>query len=67
MWFLQAIGIIGRTIWAFVEVLFSLFSVYQQLSDLRTQIIATALGVPTILLSIGGIVLAVIKFLRKHA
>lgn len=67
MWFWQAIEIIGRTIWAFVEALFSLFPVYQQLSDLKTQIIATAIGVPTILLTIGGIVLTVIKFLRKHA
>ena len=66
MWFWQAIEIIGRTILAFVEALFSLFPVYQQLSDLKTQIIAAAIGVPVILVTIVGILIKVFKFGSKH-
>ena len=67
MWFWQAIEIIGRTIWAFVEALFSLFPVYQQLSDLKTQIIAAAIGVPVIVVTLIGIGIKVGKFVIKHS
>ena len=66
MWFWQAIEIIGRTIWAFVEALFSLFPVYQQLSDLKTQIIAAAIGVPVIVVTIAGMLIKVFKFGSKR-
>ena len=66
MRFWQAIEIIGRTIWAFVEALFSLFPIYQQLSDLKTQIIAAAIGVPVIVVTIAGILIKVFKFGSKH-
>ena len=65
------IGQMLEAIWAGFKVgihaFLSVLPFYQQLSDLKTEIIAAAIGVPTILLSIGGIVLTVIKFLRKHA
>ena len=67
MWIWQAIEIIGRTIWAFVEALFSLFPVYQQLSDLKTQIIAAAIGVPVIVVTLIGIGIKVGKFVIKHS
>lgn len=61
MWIWQAIEIIGRTIWAFAEALFSLFPVYQQLSNLRTEIIAAIFGVPAILIAIAGILIKVLN------
>lgn len=65
------IGQMLEAIWAGFKVgihtFLSVLSFYQQLSDFKTEIIAAAIGVPAILLLIGGIGLAVIKFLRKHA
>ena len=62
----QAIEIIGRTIWAFVEALLSLFPVYQELSGLQDQIIAAAIGVPVIVVSIGVIILSIGKFIWRR-
>ena len=66
MWIWQAIEIIGRTIWAFVEALFSLFPVYQELSGLQDQIIAAAIGVPVAVVSIGGIILSIGRFIWRR-
>ena len=64
---LQFIEIIGRTFLAVFEALFSLFPVFQELSDLKDVIIAAAIGVPVAVISIVGTSSTVIKFLAKHA
>ena len=66
MWIWQVIEIIGRTIRAFVNALFSLFPVYQELSGLQDQIIAAAIGVPVIVVSIGGIIFLISKFIWRR-
>ena len=66
MWFWQMLEIIGRAIWAVGEALFSLFPVYQQLSDFKTQIIAAAIGVPVAIISVGGTLFAIGKFLWRR-
>ena len=61
------IGQMLQAIWAGMKVgfqaFFSMIPIYQQLSDFKTQLIAAAIGVPVIVLTIGGIVIKVIKFL----
>ena len=47
---------------------FSVLPIYQQLSDLKTEITATAIGVPVAVVTLIGIaivILKVIKFLKK--
>lgn len=65
------IGQMLEAIWAGFKIgihaFLSALPFYQQLSDFKTEIIAAAIGVPVILLTIGGAVFAAVKFLRKHA
>lgn len=49
------------------QAFFSALSVYQQLNDLKTTIIAAAIGVPTIVLSIAGIIYKIVKIISKHS
>ena len=65
MWFWQVLEIIGRTFLAIVEALFSLFPVYQQLDNLKTQIIAAVIGVPTIVVSLVFLIPSIIKIVKK--
>ena len=66
MFILQAFEIIGRTFLAVFEALLSLFPVYQELSGLQDQIIAAAIGVPVVVISVGGILFAIGKFIWRH-
>ena len=59
---LQILEIFGRTFMAFGEALLSSFSVYQELCGLQDQIIAAAIGVPVVAISIGGILFSIGKF-----
>ena len=64
------IGQMLEAIWAGFKVgihaFLSVLPFYQQLSDLKTEIIAAAIGVPVILITIAGILLKVFKFGAKH-
>ena len=66
MFILQAFEIIGRTFLAVFEALLSLFPVYQELTGLQDQIIAAAIGVPVAVISIGGILFSIGKFIWRR-
>ncbi|MBR0439680.1 MAG: hypothetical protein IJK27_02870 [Bacilli bacterium] len=63
------IGQILEALWTGIKVgfhaFFSVLPIYNQLSDFKTQMIALALGVPTILIAIGGIAIKVFKFVNR--
>ena len=48
-----------------IDVFLSLLPFYQQLSDFKTQIIAAAIGVPEIILSITGIIFTCCQIHKK--
>ena len=64
------IGQMLEAIWAGFKVgihaFLSVLPFYQQLSDLKTQIIAAAIGVPVIVITIAGILIKIFKFGSKH-
>lgn len=64
---LQILEIFGRTFLAFGEALLSLFPVYQELSGLQDQIIAAAIGVPVIVITLIGVGIKIGKFVIKHS
>lgn len=59
-----------EALWAGVKVgfhaIFSIFPLYEQLSGIKTEIIAAALGIPVIVLTIIGILIKVVKVVVKH-
>ena len=63
------IGQILEALWAGIKIgfhaFFSVLTIYNQLSDFKTQMIALALGVPTILIAIVGIAIKVFKFVNR--
>ena len=62
MFIWQAIEIIGSTVWAMLKAFLSLIPVFDQISGLQDQIIAAAIGVPVAVVSIGGTLFAIGKF-----
>jgi len=62
MFIWQAIEIIGSTVWAMLKAFLSLIPVFNQISGLQDQIIAAAIGVPVAVVSIGGTLFAIGKF-----
>lgn len=65
------IGQMLESIWAGfkvgIDAFLSLFPFYQQISDFKTQLIAAAIGIPEILLSIGGIIFTCYQIYKKYA
>ena len=63
------IGQILEALWAGIKVgfhaFFSVLPFYNQLSDFKTQMIALALGVPTVLITIVGIAIKIFKFANR--
>lgn len=63
------IGQILEALWAGIKVgfhaFFSVLPIYNQLSDFKTQMIALALGVPTVLITIVGIAIKIFKFANR--
>lgn len=49
-----------------IKAFVSCIPIYQTLSGLKTEIIAIALGIPTIILTLGSIVYKIIKFLYSN-
>lgn len=66
MWFWQIIQTIGSLIWAMLKALLSLLPVFDEISGLQDQIMAAALGIPVVVISICGIALAIAKVVWKH-
>ena len=59
MWIWQAIQIIGSTIWLMLKALLSLIPVFDEINSIPDQIMAAALGIPVVVISIGGIILTI--------
>lgn len=66
MWLWQVIQVIGSTIWLTLKALFSLLPVFDEINSLPDQIMAAALGIPVIVISVGSILFAIGKFVWKH-
>lgn len=66
MWFWQAIQIIGSTIWAMIKALFSLLPVFDEINSLPDHIIAAALGIPVIVISVIGTIITIGKIVWRH-
>ena len=49
-----------------IKVIVSLLLIYQQLSDIQDQLIASVLSVPVFLVSSASAVIGIIKFISKH-
>jgi len=63
MFIWEAIQVIGYTVWAMLKAFLSLLPIYEQISGLQDQIMAAALGIPVVVISIGGTIFAIGKFL----
>lgn len=63
------IGQMLESIWAGfkvgIDAFLSLLPFYQQISDFKTQLIAAAIGVPEIILSIAGIIFTCCQIHKK--
>lgn len=66
MWFWQAIQIIGSTIWAMLKVLFSLLPVFDEINSIPDQLMAAALGIPVIVISVIGTIITIGKIVWRH-
>ena len=66
MFIWQAIQIIGYTVWAMFKAFLSLLPIYEQISGLQDQIMAAALGVPVVVISVGGILFSIGKFVWRR-
>lgn len=62
----QIIEVIGSTVWAMLKAFLSLLPVYNQLSGLQDQIIAAAIGLPVVVVSVGGMLFAIGKFAWRN-
>lgn len=62
----QIIQVIGNTVWAMLKVFLSLLPIYEQISGLQDQIMAAALGVPVVVISVGGILFSICKFVWRR-
>lgn len=59
-----------ETLWAGVKVgfhaIFSVFPLYEQLSSIKTEILAVVLGIPVIVLTIIEILINLVKVVARH-
>lgn len=63
---LQILDIFGHTFLAVFEALLSLFPIYEELNGPQDQIIAAAVGVPVIVVSLVGTGIGIVKFIIKR-
>lgn len=66
MWFWQAIQIICSTIWAMLKALLSLIPVFDEINSIPDQIMAAALGIPVIVISVIGTIITIGKIAWRH-
>ena len=66
MFIWQAIQVIGSTVWAVLKAILSLLPIFDQSNGLQDQIVAAALGVPVFVISIGGTLFAIGKFVWRR-
>lgn len=66
MFIWQAIQVIGSTVWAVLKAILSLLPIFDQINGLQDQIVAAALGVPVFVISIGGALFAIRKFIWRR-
>ena len=66
MWFWQAIQIIGSTILAMLKALLSLLPVFDEINSIPDQLMAAALGIPVIVLSVIGTIITIGKIVWRH-
>ncbi len=66
MFIWQAIQVIGSTIWAILKAFLSLLPVFDQINGLQDQIVAAAIGVPVFVVSIGGTLFTIGKFIWRR-
>lgn len=66
MFIWQAIQFIGSTIWAVLKAFLSLLPVFDQINGLQDQIVAATIGVPVFVVSIGGTLFAIGKFIWRR-
>ena len=50
-----------------IQAFLSVLPLYNQLSGLKTEIIAAAIGIPAVVLTIAGIAWKIVKFIGKHS
>lgn len=62
----QIIEVIGSTVWAVLKAFLSLLPFYNELNGLQDQIIAAAIGVPVVVVSVGGTLFAIGKFVWRN-
>ena len=62
----QIIQVIGYTVWAMLKAFLSLLPIYEQISGLQDQIMAAALGIPVVVISVGGILFSIGKFVWRR-
>ena len=66
MFIWQAIQVIGSTVWAVLKAILSLLPIFDQINGLQDQIVAAAFGVPVFVISIGGTLFAIGKFVWRR-
>ena len=66
MWFWQAIQIIGSTILAMLKALLSLLPVFDEINSIPDQLLAAALGIPVIVISVIGTIITIGKIVWRH-
>lgn len=66
MFIWQAIQVTGSTIWAVLKAFLLLLPIFDQINGLQDQIIAAAIGVPVFVISIGGTLFAIGKFIWRR-
>ena len=66
MFIWQAIQVIGSIMWAVLRAFLSLLPIFDQINGLQDQIVAAAIGVPVFVVSIGGTLFAIGKFIWRR-
>ena len=66
MFICQAIQVIGSTILAVLNAFLSLLPIFDQINGLQDQIVAAAIGVPVFVVSIGGTLFTIAKFIWRR-
>ena len=66
MFIWQTIQVIGSTVWAVLKAILSLLPIFDQINGLQDQIVAAAIGVPVFVVSIGGTLFAIGKFIWRR-
>lgn len=66
MWIWQAIQIIGSTIWLMLKALLSLLPVFDEINSIPDQLMAAALGIPVIVISVIGTIITIGKIVWRH-